>query len=81
MYEESLLWKNLVIAIVAVRTDSDYIHSNACVLLTLSAFLSSALSPVHPAALPASLAGDPLWREDDEKRSVLQVRLQSWRHK
>lgn len=31
---------------------------------------------MYPAALPASLAGDPLWREDDEKRSVLQVRLQ-----
>lgn len=45
-------------------------------LLTFSVFLSSALSSVYPAALPASLAGDPLWREDDEKRSVLQVRLQ-----
>lgn len=32
MYEESLLWKNLVIAIVAVRTDSDYIHSNVQML-------------------------------------------------
>lgn len=41
-----------------------------------SVFLSPALSPVHPAALPASLAGDPLRGEDDEKRSVLQVRLQ-----
>lgn len=36
-------------------------------------FLCSALSPVHPAAFPSSLAGDPLRREDDEKRSALQV--------
>lgn len=35
--------------------------------------LCSALSPVHPAAVPASLARDPLRREDNEKRSVLQV--------
>lgn len=38
-------------------------------------FLCSALSPVHPAAFPASLAGDPLRREDDEKRWVLQVMI------
>lgn len=36
-------------------------------------FVCSALSPVYPAAFPASLAGNPLWREDVEKRSVLQV--------
>lgn len=45
-------------------------------LLTNATFLSSALSPVHPAAFPAALAGDPLWRADNEKRSVLQVSLQ-----
>lgn len=39
-------------------------------------FPSSALSPVHPAAVPAALAGDPLRRKDNEKRSVLQVSLQ-----
>lgn len=45
-------------------------------LLTSAVLLFSALSPVHPAAFPAALAGDPLWREDNEKRSVLQVSLQ-----
>lgn len=44
--------------------------------LMYAMFPSSALSPVHPAAFPAALAGDPLWRKDDEKRSVLQVSLQ-----
>lgn len=41
--------------------------------LTVTVCLCSALSPVHRSAFPASLAGDPFWRKDDEKRSALQV--------
>lgn len=46
-----------------------------CFSCRMHPFLHAALSPVHPAAFHAPLAGDPLRREDNEKRSALRVKF------
>lgn len=82
-YEENFLWKNLLISVVAVRLRFHCFHlffsiyssgtESQAETLMCALCLRSALPPLHPAALPAALAGDPARRKNHEERSVLQV--------
>lgn len=58
LYEEDFLWKNLVIAVLAVCISSPCSRwsRSAGPGRNLHACLCSAVPPVHPAALPASVA-------------------------
>lgn len=76
LYDESFFWKNLLIAVISVRTCQHCRRTEAvgvCVVCSNCVFVCEALSPVHPAAVRASLAGDALRRQDNEKRSAVQV--------
>lgn len=80
VYEENFLWKNLLISVLAVciifhNVGEKCDKQMSELYLTVTVCLCSALSPVHRSAFPASLAGDPFWRKDDEKWSALQVMI------
>lgn len=80
VYEENFLWKNLLISVLAVciifhNMGEKCDKQMSELYLTVTVCLCSALSPVHRSAFPASLAGDPFWRKDDEKWSALQVMI------
>lgn len=76
-YEGNFLWNNLLVAVVAVRIFSNHFlwsHTgSSCLFTCVCVCACAAVPPVHPAAVPAPLAGDLLRREDDEEGPVVQV--------